>query len=32
VIGLLTGVSSEREYLRDSRVTKMIVIELTDHT
>ncbi|PNX55515.1 replication factor A protein, partial [Trifolium pratense] len=32
VVGLLTGVSPEREYLRDSRVTKMIVIELTDHT
>ncbi|XP_045794777.1 uncharacterized protein LOC123889473 isoform X2 [Trifolium pratense] len=32
VVGLLTGVSREREYLRDSRVTKMIVIELTDHT
>jgi hypothetical protein len=31
-IGLVTGLSSKREYLRDSKVTKMIVVELTDHT
>ncbi|MCH91194.1 replication factor A protein [Trifolium medium] len=27
---LLTGISAEREYLRDGKITKMVVIELTD--
>jgi hypothetical protein len=30
VIGLMTGISAEREYVRDGKVTKMIVFELTD--
>lgn len=30
VIGLMTGISAEREYVRDEKVTKMIVFELTD--
>ncbi|GAU23972.1 hypothetical protein TSUD_327730 [Trifolium subterraneum] len=30
VIGVLTGVSSEREYVHDGKMIKMIVLELTD--
>jgi hypothetical protein len=30
VIGLVTGISPEREYVRDGRMTKMVVVELTD--
>jgi hypothetical protein len=30
VIGLMTGISAEREYVRDGKITKMVVIELTD--
>ncbi|GAU40429.1 hypothetical protein TSUD_397480 [Trifolium subterraneum] len=32
IIGLLTAISTEREYVRDGKVTKMLVIELTDHS
>ncbi|CAJ2638179.1 unnamed protein product [Trifolium pratense] len=32
VIGLMTGISAEREYVRDGKLTKMVVIELTDDT
>ncbi|KAK2368487.1 replication factor A protein [Trifolium repens] len=32
VIGVMTGMSKEREYIRDGKVTKMIVVELTDHS
>jgi hypothetical protein len=31
VIGYLTGLSAEREYIRDGKITKMVVAELTDH-
>jgi hypothetical protein len=31
VIGVITGISSEREYIRDGKVTKMVILELTDH-
>jgi hypothetical protein len=27
----MTGISAEREYIRDGKVTKMVIIELTDH-
>jgi hypothetical protein len=27
----LTGLSAEREYIRDGKITKMVVAELTDH-
>ncbi|XP_045797524.1 replication protein A 70 kDa DNA-binding subunit-like [Trifolium pratense] len=30
VMGLLSGISAEREYVRDGNVTKMVVLELTD--
>jgi hypothetical protein len=30
VIGLITGMSNEREYVRDGKVTNMVVLELTD--
>jgi hypothetical protein len=30
VVGLMTDISAEREYVRDGKVTKMIVLELTD--
>jgi hypothetical protein len=30
VIGLMTGVSAEREYIGDGKVTKMVVVELAD--
>jgi hypothetical protein len=26
----MTGMSAEREYMRDGRITKMVLIELTD--
>ncbi|KAK2408961.1 replication factor A protein [Trifolium repens] len=32
VIGYMTGLSVEREYIRDEKITKMIVAELTDHS
>ncbi|WJX79155.1 hypothetical protein P8452_62302 [Trifolium repens] len=32
VIGYLTGLSAEREYIRDGKITKMVVAELTDHS
>ncbi|KAK2415843.1 replication protein A 70 kDa DNA-binding subunit C [Trifolium repens] len=32
VIGLMTGISAEREYVRDGKLTKMIIVELTDHS
>jgi hypothetical protein len=28
---LMTGISAEREYVRDGKLTKMIIVELTDH-
>lgn len=31
VMGLVTAVSEEREYVRDGSVTKMIIFEVTDH-
>ncbi|GAU23257.1 hypothetical protein TSUD_281500 [Trifolium subterraneum] len=31
VIAVITGISAEREYIRDGKVTKMIVLELTDN-
>ncbi|KAK2445995.1 cleavage and polyadenylation specificity factor 73-I [Trifolium repens] len=30
VIGLMTEISSEREYIRDGKITKMVVVELID--
>lgn len=30
VMGVMTRISTERQYIRDGKVTKMIVIELTD--
>ncbi|KAK2363627.1 phenolic glucoside malonyltransferase [Trifolium repens] len=30
VIGLISGISNEREYVRDGKITKMLVLELTD--
>ncbi|XP_024628783.1 replication protein A 70 kDa DNA-binding subunit C [Medicago truncatula] len=32
VMGLVTAVSEEREYVRDGSVTKMIIFEVTDHS
>ncbi|MCI12379.1 replication factor A protein, partial [Trifolium medium] len=32
VIGLMTGISAEKEYVRDGKITKMVVVELTDHS
>ncbi|KAK2399839.1 replication factor A protein [Trifolium repens] len=32
VIGLMTGISAEREYIRDGKLTKMVIVELTDHS
>ncbi|XP_045810506.1 replication protein A 70 kDa DNA-binding subunit C-like [Trifolium pratense] len=32
VIGVMTGIHAEREYIRDGKITKMVTIELTDHT
>jgi hypothetical protein len=31
VIGVMTGMSVVREYVRDGKMTKMVIIELTDH-
>ncbi|WJX89835.1 hypothetical protein P8452_71801 [Trifolium repens] len=31
VIGLMIGISSEQEYTRDGKITKMFIVELTDH-
>jgi len=31
VIGLVTVVSEEREYVRDGNITRMVVFEITDH-
>ncbi|GAU29161.1 hypothetical protein TSUD_275800 [Trifolium subterraneum] len=31
VVGLITGISAEREYICDGKVTKMILLELTDN-
>jgi hypothetical protein len=30
VIGLMTEISAEREYIRDEKITKMVIVELTD--
>jgi len=30
VIGVLMGVSPEKEYLKDRKAVKMIIVELTD--
>lgn len=30
VMGVMNEISTERQYVRDGKVTKMIVIELTD--
>ena len=30
VIGMMTAISPEREYVRDGKVTKMVILELTD--
>jgi hypothetical protein len=27
VIGLMTGISVEREYIRDGKLTKMVIVE-----
>ncbi|CAJ2662234.1 unnamed protein product [Trifolium pratense] len=32
VIGVITGMSADREYIRDGKVVKMIVFELTDQS
>ncbi|MCH79355.1 replication factor A protein [Trifolium medium] len=32
VIGVMTGISAEKEYVREGKITKMVVIELTDHS
>ncbi|KAK2409557.1 replication factor A protein [Trifolium repens] len=32
VIGYMTELSAEREYIRDGKITKMVVVELTDHS
>lgn len=32
VIGLMTGISAEREFVRDGKLTKILVIELTDQS
>ncbi|KAK2353633.1 replication factor A protein [Trifolium repens] len=32
VIGVMTDISTEREYIRDGKVTKTVIIELTDHS
>lgn len=30
VIGVMTGILAEKQYVRDGKFTKMVVIELTD--
>ncbi|KAK2362598.1 replication protein A 70 kDa DNA-binding subunit C [Trifolium repens] len=32
VIGYMTGLPAEREYIRDGKITKMVIAELTDHS
>ncbi|MCH80683.1 replication factor A protein, partial [Trifolium medium] len=32
VVGLISGISAQREYIRDGKVTRMIVLELTDNS
>jgi hypothetical protein len=32
VIGVMTDISAEREYIRGDKITKMVIIELTNHT
>ncbi|MCH82940.1 replication factor A protein, partial [Trifolium medium] len=32
VIDVMTGTSAEREYVRDVKLTKMVIVELTDHS
>ncbi|XP_045799478.1 replication protein A 70 kDa DNA-binding subunit-like [Trifolium pratense] len=32
VVALITGISPEKEYVRDGKVTKMVVIELSDNS
>jgi hypothetical protein len=29
--GFMTGMSTEPEYVRDGKLTKMVIVELTDH-
>jgi len=31
VIGLVTAMSEEREYVKDGNITRMVVFEITDH-
>jgi hypothetical protein len=31
VIGVMTGMSAEKEYLRGGKITRMVIVELTDH-
>jgi len=30
IIGLLSGVLAEKEYIRDGKIVKMVIIEITD--
>ncbi|KAK2409926.1 replication factor A protein [Trifolium repens] len=32
VIGVVTGITIEREYIHDAKMTRMIILELTDHS
>ncbi|MCH82117.1 replication factor A protein, partial [Trifolium medium] len=32
VIGVMAEISAEREYVRDGKITKMVIVELTDHS
>ncbi|KAK2388831.1 replication protein A 70 kDa DNA-binding subunit C [Trifolium repens] len=32
VIAVFTGMSAEREYVRDGKITKMLIVELTDYS
>ncbi|KAK2418924.1 replication protein A 70 kDa DNA-binding subunit B [Trifolium repens] len=32
VIGVVTGITNEREYIRNGKMTRMIIIELSDHS
>ncbi|WJX66776.1 hypothetical protein P8452_51297 [Trifolium repens] len=32
VIGYMSGMSAEKEYIRDGKITKMVIFELTDHS
>jgi hypothetical protein len=31
VIAVVSGMSAEREYVRDGKITKMLIVELTDY-